>query len=157
MLVQGTSYFHLSGSWLERGSIILPGNWGRVVAFYQWRHVQALREMALEAARIARYPHRPSRLKSAFVFITEEEAREFRARIQDFSSHLLYRVALVDPDALSFVTDTRLCGPQGTLRPDWADIYWIGGNPAQIRGIISLANTLSAAPESQQAITSLPR
>ena len=119
------SYFHLSGAMLEPGSIILPGNWGRVLNAIGWRHGSALAEQALEAARIARFPHRPSRLECAFGFITEQEARDFREKTNSFNNHLLYRVTLIDPTAASHITDSRLSFPQGTFRHDWADVYWM--------------------------------
>lgn len=110
---------------LEPGSIILPGNWGRVLRAAGWRHVSALAEQALEAARLARFPHRPSRLDSAFACVTEQEARDFMHRTSSFNNHLLYAVTLVDPSAASHITDSRLCVPQGKLRHDWADVYWM--------------------------------
>ena len=58
-----SSYYHLSGALLELGSIILPGNWGRVLTAIGWGHGQSLREMALEDARAARYPQRRHGLK----------------------------------------------------------------------------------------------
>jgi hypothetical protein len=85
--------------------------------------------MALEDARRSRYAHRPSRLDSVFVFLDVTEARNFRQRIPAFASHILYRVSLTDPGALSHVTDTRLAGPQGSLRHDWADLYWMDFDP----------------------------
>lgn len=127
-----TSYFHLSGTNLAVGSIIEPGNWGRIIRFLGWRHSEALKEMALEETRKTRFPDRPSRLEVAFVFITEAEARGFRARIAAFNSHILYRVTLVNPHALTHITDTRLSGPQGELRPDWADVYWQEFDPATL-------------------------
>lgn len=119
------SYYHLSGAMLMPDSIILPGNWGRVLTAMGWPHSQALREMALEDARVARFDHRPSRLQSAFVFLTLTEARDFRRLIAGFQQHILYRVDLEDPTARSHVTNSRLCAPQGTLRANWGDVYWM--------------------------------
>jgi hypothetical protein len=119
------SYFHLSGAMLAPGSIIMPGNWGRVIRVYGWQHNQAIREMALEQARLARDPNLPSRMEAAFVMPTLEEARTFRANTQGFQQHILYRVTLCDPAASSHITDSRLCSPQGTVRADWATIYWL--------------------------------
>jgi hypothetical protein len=129
--------FHLSGANLAPGAVILPGNWGRVVRAYGWQHSHALREMALEAARLAYFPHRPSRLDSAFAIPTVEEARKFRQHVAGFGQHLLYRVSLCDPNAASHLTDSRLCAPQGSIRPDWANVYWmdIGAQAAAIPGI----------------------
>jgi hypothetical protein len=90
-----------------------------------WQSNLALREMALEQARIVGFPHRPSRLDSVFVMLTVEEARKYREKAQGFALHLLYRVSLQDPTAPSHTTDTRLCGPAGAIRPNWADAYWM--------------------------------
>lgn len=134
--VPPNTFYHLSGAMLTNGSIIEPGNWGRVVRSWGWQHTHALREMALEQARVERFPHRPSRLESAFVFLTVEEARAFRAS-PGFQTHLLYRVSLLDPSANSHITDSRLCGPQGALRPNWVDVYWMdaGTQAAAVPGI----------------------
>ena len=119
------SYFHLSGAMLALGSIIMPGNWGRMIKTLGWQHNLAIREMALENARVARYPNRPSRLDASFVLPTLEEARNFKQLIGGFGNHILYRVTLCDPDALSHITDSRLCGPAGNIRHDWVDVYWM--------------------------------
>ena len=125
MIRKSQEYFHLSGSLLAPGSIIMPGNWGRIIRALGWQHPLALREMALEDARLGRHSHRPSRLDSAFVMPTLGEARDFRRLFGGFGSHLLYRVTLCEPDAVSHLTDSRLCGPVGPIRHDWADIYWL--------------------------------
>lgn len=121
-------FYHLLGASLAVGSIIEPGNFGRIVRALAWQHGHAFREMALEDARLARFPHRPSRLDCAFCFITDDEARRFRTSIQGFAQHILYRVSLVDPKAASHVTDHRFCTGQGTFRANWADIYWMDFN-----------------------------
>lgn len=125
MATEEVTYFHLSGAMLDQGSIIMPGNWGRIIKAVQWQHGQAFREMALEDARVSRFPHRPSRLESSFVCPTEQEARDFRSNINGFQNHILYQVALCDPSATSHLTDSRLCGPVGSIRSNWADVYWM--------------------------------
>lgn len=110
---------------LAQGSVILPGNWGRLIRAYGWQHALALREMALEDTRRSRFPHRPSRLDSAFVFLSIAEAQDFRSQNGGFLKHILYRVTLCEPDAACHIADTRLCGPHGLTRPDWADAYWM--------------------------------
>lgn len=148
-------YYHLSGVVLEPGSIIKAGNWGRIIRQAAWTHNLAIREMALEEARRLRFPHRPSRMDSVFVFVDVFEARNFRGRIPGFGAHILYRVSLVDPTAPAHVTDTRLAGPAGTLRPDWADIYWSDFNPATIvvPGIDSWAAATDGNFQERELIT----
>jgi hypothetical protein len=126
------NYFHLSGAHLAIGSIIEPGNWGRILRFHGWRHSEALKEMALEHARLSRFKDRPSRLEGAFVFLTVDEARAFRANNSVFNSHILYRVTLVNPAAAFHITDLRLANPLGLFRSDWADVYWQPFDPATI-------------------------
>ncbi len=94
-------YYHLHSGLLAPGSTILPGNYGRIIRAYGWKHDMAFREMALEDSRAYRFPHRPSRLDAAFVFLTVEEARNFRQFINGFREHLVYRVSLCDPGARS--------------------------------------------------------
>lgn len=129
--------FHFAGPILEPGSVITPGNWGRIIARAGWSHGAALREMALEAAREQRFPHLPSRLASAFVFLTQDEARRFQhlppPTRSGFEFHCLYRVSLKDTSAPSHIGDWRAVAPIGAIRPDWADVYWAGaeaGRPA---------------------------
>jgi hypothetical protein len=127
-----SGYYHLSGALLAPGSIIKAGNWGRIIRHWGWQHNEAMKEMALEDARRSRFAHRPSRLDGIFVFLDVTEARNFRQRIVSFASHILYRVSLTEPSALSHVTDTRLSGPQASLRHDWADVYWMDFDPATL-------------------------
>lgn len=118
-------FYHLFGGLLRVGSIIEPGNWGRIVKAAGWRHNASVREAALEQSRLSRFSHRPSRLEAAFVCLTLPEAIAFRASNSSFAFHKIYRVRLCDPSAASHITDARLCLPQGTFHADWADIYWM--------------------------------
>jgi hypothetical protein len=82
--------------------------------------------MALEAARLARFPNFPSRLDSCFGLPSLAEAQAFRGQINGFQTHLLYRVSIDGDAPVIGLTDSRLCGPNGALRADWADAYWEG-------------------------------
>lgn len=124
------NFYHLSGGLLGVGSIIEPGNWGRIVRAHGWNHPSSRHEAAIEQARMARFPAKPSRLDVAFVCPTADEARLFRAATPAFGQHILYRVSLCDCSALSHIADPRLCSPQGTFRCDWADTYWLDYDPA---------------------------
>jgi hypothetical protein len=57
--------------------------------------VNLIREGALEAARLARFPDAVSRLDCVFAWFREEEARAFRDRFRP--EHKIYRVELIDP------------------------------------------------------------
>lgn len=138
---------------LGPGSIIKSGNWGRVIRSWKWQHNSALREMVLEAARVLRFPHRPSRLECAFAFRSLDDARVFRHHnFNGFGKHVLYRVALCDPEAPSHDADTRLLNPLGDLRPDWADAYWTDRD-RQLDAIPGLDASLRAAPPLPEMLT----
>ena len=117
--------FHLSGGCLGAGSIVEPGNWGRVLRAHGWNHAQAFREMALESARVSRFSHCPSRLESGFAFVRLDDARAFQQTVNGFRTHILYRVRLTDRDAATGITDWELCEANGIMRHDWADAYWL--------------------------------
>jgi hypothetical protein len=140
---ESVAYFHLAGPPLAPDSIIMPGNWGRIMRTVGWNHGFAIREMALENARRRGFDHLPSRMDAAFVFLTPDEARQFRQTADGFHQHLLYRVTLSDPAAPSHVTDCRLCVPRGALRDDWANVYWldVAAQAASIPGIDWSATT----------------
>ena len=136
--------FHLSGIMLRRGSIIEPGNFGRIIRATGSTHPKWDTEQALEAARVVKHRSKPSRLEAAFVSVNEAEARSFRSRIPGFTHHMLYRVSTCNPNAPSHLTDTRLSGPQSALQYDWAALYWSEYDPEKIiipgKGTLSLAS-----------------
>lgn len=127
-MIQET-YFHLAGQTLAPGSVIEPGNWGRIIRLCGWGHSLAIREMALEAARLARFRERPSRMECAFAFPSQMEAEQFRQVTSGFGAHVLYEVRLADKAAPQFGADTDRVNPVGDMRPDWADAYWSGIDP----------------------------
>jgi hypothetical protein len=126
------SLYHPSGIVLRRGSIIEPGNFGRIILATGPHHTQWIREHALEEARVKNHADKPARFAAAFTFVDEKEARSFRARIPGFQFHILYRVSLLEPDAPSHLTDTRLCDRQSSMDYDWADLYWHTYDPTKI-------------------------
>ena len=118
-------FFHLSGGCLGVGSIVEPGNWGRVLRALGWNHPAAFREMALESARLFRFAQCPSRLDSGFGFVSLDDARAFQQTVNGFGTHILYRVRLTDGNAVTGITEWELCGVNGVMRHDWADAYWL--------------------------------
>src|SRR5262245_46478650 len=68
---------HASSILLGPGSIILPGNWGRIIRAGGERHNRWPDEQVLEAVRLARYPKLPSRLDACFACPTEAGLRLF--------------------------------------------------------------------------------
>lgn len=92
--------FHWCPAKLASGSIIEPGNFGRIVDLYGYKHPHYLRELALEQARQNVAGEAPSRLNCIFCFLTEQDARAFRFREhQGFATSHLYQVEAIDASA----------------------------------------------------------
>ena len=143
----GGPFFWLRHGALPVGHVEKAGNWGRIVHSIGMKHTFGPREVAFEAARKRLAPGAPSRLESAFVFPTIREARFYQSLPAHVSGKwnttILYEVELVDPQAVFHVTDWRLTTPDGPLREDWADPYWIGilagqNIPTQYGGVTTI-------------------
>lgn len=95
-------FFHLSPILLESGSVIKPGNFGRVIDTYRPNNLGplAVRELIFEIARLKNFPQKPSRFNSIFLFPTLQHAKTQLIRF-DISS-LIYEVELTETDANSF-------------------------------------------------------
>lgn len=100
-------YYHCAPLRLSPGSVIHPGNWGRVLKLSTLVNGQVditlLREALLEQARLLYAPEKPSRLNSVFVCPSLEEAKTFRERYQP--TQLIYTVTPVEKNAPTFVGD----------------------------------------------------
>ena len=102
------SYFHVCPTMLAPGSVIEPGNFGRIIETYRPNNIGplAVRELAFEVARLKIFPNLPSRFNSIFLFPTFEHAHAqlFRFDI----SCLIYEVLLTEPTAKIFHGDMSL-------------------------------------------------
>lgn len=108
---------------LEPGSVIRPGNWGRIVRIVGTRHTEWQRETILERVRQAEFSTLPSRFDCSFVIDDLAEAQYYSARHGPIS--LLYQVTLIDEGASFHVADWKGTGPyDDTL--EWARRYWRG-------------------------------
>lgn len=67
-------YYHFCPTLLSPGSIIEPGNFGRIIRDVGDRHPLYQRETLYEEIRQRDFPGKPSRLKSIFLYRTELEA-----------------------------------------------------------------------------------
>ena len=72
-----TTFFHIAPMLLGAGSVILPGNWGRVLKLYTNANDVFYREHILETIRANEYPDKPSRLNALFVLDSFEEAQRY--------------------------------------------------------------------------------
>lgn len=129
--------YHCSPAWLEPGSVIRPGNYGRVLKRVGPMHPLWLREQFLELIRTQEFPDKPSRLNSAFACQDLTAARFFRD--QFCATGIIYEVEVTDATARTHVTDSNCVQPipgkiedmQEVARHYWAGDYWfdIEGQP----------------------------
>lgn len=122
--------FHLSPQRLGAGSVILPGNYGRLLTVHGWPHAASHREAILEGIRVQSFAHLPSRLGCVFCFARVEDADTFRAEFDGFKHHALHRVRAATSGVVVHETDWRWINPaeHGTAFPHlaWAVAYWNG-------------------------------
>ena len=72
-----SNIYYWAGSYpLEIGSIVLPGNWYRIVSMYPG-HESAMRELVFKTTRVKYFHKRPSRLSSNFLCKDEEQLKKF--------------------------------------------------------------------------------
>lgn len=137
-----TTYFHLASVNLAPGSVITPGNYGRILRAYTpgthdgWRLAT---ELAFENVRLRKYPDRISRLQSCFAFFDHADAHNHRDRRLGGGFVVPYEVELVDETAPRFVGSWTLAdhciANVGQRLPllerieVMADAYWRGENP----------------------------
>lgn len=102
------SIFHMTAIRLEPGSIIKPGNWGRILRRYQRIHANnqsfgdpwiLSRELIFEMVRRQSYPDKPSRWESAFCFLSPDDIAPYRQVNDSGKLNIVYRVEIVDDDA----------------------------------------------------------
>lgn len=93
---------------LSPGSVITPGNFGRVIEQYRPNSItgMASRELSFEVARLRLFPHLPSRLKALFLFGSLDQARLYLN--QHAITSVIYEVELVDETLPLFFGDMRL-------------------------------------------------
>ena len=91
-----TTYFHFAPILLGEGSIIEPGNFGRVIRLRGAAHPLYRREMAYEQMREAAFPLLPSRLDCLFCFPTLQEAELCRGHIKGYGESVLYEVESIE-------------------------------------------------------------
>lgn len=130
------TYFYCFSLTLGVGSIVLPGNWGRMFLHYTpqkspnpWT---ITREYIYELVRLQSFPDKPSRLKASFLCFTEQDMHEFRAQ-NDRPQDVGYEVELLNPDAPSHIGDWNI----PTMTPNdnlvvfhsKAQMYWEGVSP----------------------------
>ena len=150
------SYFHLAGQPLGVGSVILPGNYIRLVALCGSGPIGWDREAALESWRAANTPYLPSRGASVFVFETEASARHFRSIEPGFRLHMLYRVAPVAADApihRARIADFR---PSSPMDHGWPGRYWLADQASAAEGAIPINEPVTVSSEAREILVGGP-
>jgi hypothetical protein len=127
------TYFHCSGTSLGVGSIIEPGNWGRMLNLYEAAVGSGLptnvfREALLEQARQIYAPDKVSRLKAIFAVPTLPEAIAFRDQFQ--KTNIIYEVDPIDPESTPTAGDYQLATAPYPVRYfssmfEFARRYWV--------------------------------
>lgn len=133
------TYFFWTPADRKPGHIFPAGNHGKVISSYPHLTANATNgwklaiEQTLEIVRLTEMPDKPSRLLSAFAFLSESDAL---ARAQFDASSKLYEVEPVDPAAPNHVADFDLydsickSNPSQSFLPKTrllARQYWSGG------------------------------
>ena len=141
--------FHYCRSLLQPGSIISPGNWGRIVRLVGPRHVEWNREQILERIRQTEFPQLPSRFECVFFCESEAEARYYGYGSARGTPNpmFLYEVEVVDSRARQHEADWKGTGPYDDTE-DWARRYW--------RGEVMPGRGLAPAPLSRERLVVSP-
>lgn len=133
-------YYWLGGVILEKGSVVLPGNWARLVMNMPGHHL-ALREQIYESIRIKCTPDLPSRLNSNFICLGFDSIRQFRDQ-NSRGLDVLYKVELLDTTCPTVTLDSELLGVNDQANgnqlltanqlEEKARKYWGSSNTTQI-------------------------
>lgn len=117
--------FHSAPILLEIGSVVLPGNYGRILRATGPSHKLWHRETILERVRATRYSGKPSRWDSCFICVTLDAAKCYRDKQSPRS--IIYEVEKVDPHAIEHRSDFNVVEPLPG-RPEnmeqIAELYW---------------------------------
>ena len=143
-----TTYYHSASVLLRPGSVIEPGNYGRMLGTYRndngpngWKLAT---ELALETRRARDFSALPSRLSCCFAFLDVASALATRDRLGGLTN-ILYEVELADDDASSHIGDFDLISRCYIPRPDLAFLqtiedvgttYW-RGKPGGTRELLT--------------------
>jgi hypothetical protein len=132
-----TEFFHCAPIPLRAGSVIEPGNWGRILrsSYLTGQNdgtTKIIFELAYEAMRLAVKPQAPSRLDCLFGCPTYEGAQAYKSAHGPAS--IIYRVSMLDDGSPTHLTSWSLWGlGNGTnLQQSEERIrsYWLG-NPTE--------------------------
>jgi hypothetical protein len=98
--------YHCAPLPLSPGSVICPGNWGRIKRRFEQNALSLLREAVLDDIRRREFATKPSRLDAGFACPTIVDVEQYRAK--HAPTGLIYKVELLEPSALSHSGDHEL-------------------------------------------------
>lgn len=117
--------YHIAPMMLGVGSIILPGNWGRIISHPRRKHDSSYaREQALERTRRELFPNKPSRLNCVFALPNLAAVNSYRQLGTNCLS-TVYEIQPVDINAPQHLGSWRL-GRLDNGHLDLAPEYWSG-------------------------------
>jgi hypothetical protein len=139
-------YFYCCSLPLEVGSVIRPGNWGRILRTYTSQAGQGLwtlsRELIWEIVRLRSFPEKPGRLGAIFACLSQKDLAEFQTttgRRRD----LAFEVELIDPTAPAHLGDWTLLNFQSaddvSALEKRATQYWQSTNVVKCELVTSSA------------------
>jgi hypothetical protein len=145
-------FVHVSSVSLAPGSIIQPGNWGRIIERYESPIQNAptfgnmnvvSRELVFEMVRRESFPTKPSRMEAAFCCLDEAHMQEYRKRVDPHGFHVVYRVELVEPSKATHIAPLEMSDFIVGARflsetRNRAAIYW-AGHPGGIQEVVTLS------------------
>lgn len=122
--------YHVCPVGLDPGSVIRPGNYGRIIKLIGDGHPHWYRENQLEAMRLAEFPDKPSRLHSCFGCESLEAVRFFRQT--QIPTGLVYLVEPTNPSASKHIADFNCVQPvpgkmddmEVVARHYWSSSFW---------------------------------
>lgn len=128
-------HFYCGSALLAAGSVIEPGNWGRILQLYtpqaQPNSWLLVRELVYEDVRRIHFGGKPSRLSSTFLCLSEPDIREFRTQYNRVFD-LMYEVEFVNQNAPQHSGDWTLLNMANTntiqVFESQAHLYWQGNN-----------------------------
>lgn len=108
---ESNEYYWLGFYELGKGSIVYPGNWGRIERLALANNPYVANELVLENARLRQFPNLPSRLTSIFLCKTIEDIKDFKLKNSKITE-IIHKVKLTNISANITTADWSLAMPQ---------------------------------------------
>ena len=125
-------YYYCCSLPLGNGSIVQPGNWGRMLKLYRTNIDNSwilVKELIFEQVRRELYPTKPSRFNSIHLCKDEAQIKEFKLSTNRFCD-LVYKVELIDAETPKHIGDWKLMdlqnGDNYSAIETKAKLYWDG-------------------------------